>query len=341
MATLTPILWKTGQLSLLDQRLLPQQQAWVHCTNARQVAEAITAMVVRGAPAIGIAAAYGMALAAGSGEDLQQAHQRLAASRPTAVNLFWALSRCQQLIEKNAEQHKVSPTLGDALEDLAIAIHHEDQQLCAAIAQHGADHIGECSAVYTHCNTGALATGGVGTALGIIHALVQRQKVERIFAGETRPWLQGARLTTYELTQMGAPFELVCDSAAAHTMANRSVDWLIVGADRITANGDTANKIGTHQLAIVAKALGVKVMVAAPSTSIDLSLATGAEIEIEQRAADEIRTLQGNAIAPEGCPVFNPAFDVTPASLIDAIVTEKGVISPVSSKTLAQQLKTS
>lgn len=319
--------WRERQLVLLDQRVLPNTIHYITCTNSKEVAEAISNMVVRGAPAIGIAAAYGMAMAVRNNEDLQLASQQLAQSRPTAVNLFWALERVQDYIQAD------EGNLIEALEQLAIEIHQEDAMLCDAIAKHGADAImaepsNQSVTIYTHCNTGALATGGVGTALGVIHELYNRQSIKQVFAGETRPWLQGARLTAFELNQHNIPFQLVCDSAAAHTMKTKSIDWLIVGADRIAANGDTANKIGTFQLALIAKQLGVKVMVAAPTTTIDFSIKTGAAIEIEQRSAKEVSQLNGQSISIDDCPAFNPAFDITPQDLIDVIVTEKGVFKP-------------
>jgi methylthioribose-1-phosphate isomerase len=325
--------WQQQHLRLLDQRYLPHQQQYIDCFNAADVADAIRAMVVRGAPAIGIAAAYGYALEALHGGDLQHAYQRLAESRPTAVNLFWALERMAALSHAGPEQ----------LVAEARAIHQQDIADNLAMAQFGASLLGEHSRVYTHCNTGALATGGHGTALGVIRSAWADGKISQVYAGETRPWLQGARLTCWELMQDNIDVQLVCDGAAAHLLQqqrkrNQAIDWIIVGADRIAANGDVANKIGTYSLAVLARHHGAKVMVVAPSSSFDLTLASGDDIVIEQRPASEVTELQGQAIAPEGCQALNPSFDITPAELITAIVCEQGVIPAPSRDTLAALL---
>ena len=308
--------WRGQSLHLLDQRVLPHTHTVHDYTTAAAVADAIRDMVVRGAPAIGIAAAYGYALDALNGRDLQAAYKVLAESRPTAVNLFWALERMAGL--GTDDPH--------ALVAEARKIHEEDIAANLAMGQFGASLIHEGSRIYTHCNTGALATGGHGTALGIIRTAFADGKVTQVYAGETRPWLQGARLTAWELMQDNIPVKLVCDGAAAQLFRAGGADWVIVGADRITANGDVANKIGTYSLAVLAKHHGMKVMVAAPTTTFDLTLDNGAAIPIEQRPMSEVTSLNGQQIAPQGCEAINPSFDVTPAELIDAIVTEKGVV---------------
>lgn len=311
------VLWQHNSLHLLDQRALPHQHLSISCQTAAETAQAIQNMVVRGAPAIGIAAAYGYALDALAGRDLQAAYRVLAKSRPTAINLFWAL-------ERMASADHSSP---QALVAEARRIHQEDLQGNLAMAQFGASVIGENSKVYTHCNAGALATGGHGTALGVIRTAWADGKLVHVYAGETRPWLQGARLTAWELQQEGIPSSLVCDGAAAQLFRREKIDWLIVGADRITANGDVANKIGTYSLAVLAKHHGVKVMVAAPGSTFDLTLSNGDEIPIEQRPMDEVTSIRGKPIAPIDFAAENPSFDVTPAELIDVIATEKGLIS--------------
>ncbi len=308
--------WRGQSLHLLDQRVLPHTHTVHDYTTAAAVADAIRDMVVRGAPAIGIAAAYGYALDALNSRDLQAAYKVLAESRPTAVNLFWALERMAGL--GTDDPH--------ALVAEAKKIHEEDIAANLAMGQFGASLIHEGSRIYTHCNTGALATGGHGTALGIIRTAFADGKVTQVYAGETRPWLQGARLTAWELMQDNIPVKLVCDGAAAQLFRAGGADWVIVGADRITANGDVANKIGTYSLAVLAKHHGMKVMVAAPTTTFDLTLDYGAAIPIEQRPMSEVTSLNGQQIAPQGCEAINPSFDVTPAELIDAIVTEKGVV---------------
>lgn len=324
-ASFHAIEWHNQQLHLLDQRVLPHQHQVLSYTSAIDVADAIRDMVVRGAPAIGITAAYGYALDALAGRDLEAAYKVLAESRPTAVNLFWALERMASL--GTSDPH--------ALVAEAKKIHQEDIEANLAMGQFGAALIPEGASVYTHCNTGALATGGHGTALGIIRSAFADQRIEQVYAGETRPWLQGARLTAWELMQDDIPVKLVADGAAAQLFRQGNISWVIVGADRIAANGDTANKIGTYSLAVLAKHHGVKVMVAAPTTTFDLSIASGADIPIEQRPASEVTSLNGQAIAPEGCDAINPSFDVTPSDLIDAIITEKGMILEPSAETVA------
>lgn len=314
---LTPLRWVDNQLLVLDQRLLPLQTQWLHCRGHAEVADAIAVMAVRGAPAIGLAGAYGLALAAREGVSLQQAARTLAAARPTAVHLQWALDALQAAVPSG----EPSAVLAEAQR-----LHAEDADLNLAMARHGAALLSADCRVMTHCNTGALATGGWGTALGVIRVAHATGRLREVLAGETRPWLQGARLTAWELQQEGIPFRLVADGAMAWAMHSLRPDWVIVGADRIAANGDTANKIGTYSLATLARAHGVKMMVVAPVATIDWSLEDGRGIPIEERGADELTRVQGRSVAPQGAQAWNPVFDVTPAHLIDVIVSEKGVL---------------
>ena len=317
-----PIIWADDRLRLLDQRLLPLQERTVECRNAADVARAIHDMVVRGAPAIGIAAAYGLVLAAQRGDSYDNADAVLAASRPTAVNLRWALRRMRGVWEK-------SPNATALLKE-AKRIHEEDLAQNLKMGELGAALLPRRATVITHCNTGALATGGHGTALGVVRSAYAQGRIAQVYSTETRPWLQGARLTAWELQREKIPAKLIADSAAAHVMAREKVDWVIVGADRIAANGDTANKIGTYMLAITAKHHGVKFMVVAPSGTFDLNCPNGAAIPIEDLGARELTEFRGETVAPAGMAALNPVFDVTPAELIDAIVCERGVISPVT-----------
>ncbi len=321
--------WRGDALELLDQRWLPEQQTWLRCTCAAEVAEAIRDMVVRGAPAIGIAAAFGVVLAARAGYASHGAGwreaavadlDRLVAARPTAVNLAWAVRR---MVGGFAD---LSGDPEPALLAQACAIHDADLAANHAMAAHGAALIAPGSKVATHCNTGALATGGHGTALGVIRTAHAQGRISEVFVDETRPWLQGARLTAWELQQDGIPARLVVDGAAAWLFARLRPAWLIVGADRIAANGDTANKIGTYTAALAARAHGARVMVVAPRSTFDAATPTGAAIEVEERPALELTRLGSQLIAPEGFAAWNPVFDVTPAGLIDAIVCEHGVI---------------
>lgn len=327
--TIRAVAWVENQLHLLDQRVLPQQKNTLCLSHARDVAQAIKDMVVRGAPAIGIAAAYGVVLAARDAmarapaawqQEIKDDLLALEQSRPTAVNLFWALKRMQRAIEA-AVADPVAALLAEAR-----LIHEEDIAANRRMGALGAELIAAGSGILTHCNTGSLATGGYGTALGVIRSAYATGKVTQVYADETRPWLQGARLTAWELVQDRIPVTLLADSAAAYLMKLGKVHWIIVGADRITANGDVANKIGTYSLAVNAKRHGVKFMVAAPISTVDLQLASGEEIPIEQRPADEVLNHGGRRIAAEGAQAWNPSFDVTPAELIDAIVTERGVV---------------
>jgi methylthioribose-1-phosphate isomerase len=298
--------------------LLPAEERWIDCRDAEQVTQAIRDLVVRGAPAIGIAAAWGVAMAALQGATLEPVLATLRAARPTAVNLMWALDRMKKRIAAGAD--------ADALVREAQAIQDEDLAANRHMGELGASLITAGSGVLTHCNTGSLATAGYGTALGVMPAGDAAGRIARVYAGETRPWQQGARLTMWELVRDGIPAQLVADSAAAHLMKSGAVQWVIVGADRIAANGDTANKIGTYQLAIAAKYHGVKVMVVAPSSTVDMATGSGEEIEIELRDATELLSTAGKRTVVDGAQAWNPVFDVAPAELIDAIVTERGVI---------------
>ncbi|HLU61123.1 MAG TPA: S-methyl-5-thioribose-1-phosphate isomerase [Gammaproteobacteria bacterium] len=320
---LSPLRWENGVLMVLDQRALPGRTEWLVARSADDVVVAIRDMAVRGAPAIGIAAAWGVVLAAHSGgrEGVVAALPRLAAARPTAVNLHWALERMEGVLGRAPEAE-----LATALEAEARLIQEEDLAQNRRMAELGAAFIAPGARVLTHCNTGALATAGIGTALGVIREAHRQGKLAAVYATETRPWMQGARLTIWELSQEGIPATLITEGAAGQLMQREGIDWLIVGADRITANGDTANKIGTYSLAVLAKAHGAKVMVVAPGSTIDLRLPDGGSIPIEQREAAEILRAAGLTEAPPGIAVSNPAFDVTPALMIDVIVTERGAV---------------
>ena len=324
-----PLRWTGDALELLDQRKLPFATEYVTCTTSDEVAAAIRALVVRGAPAIGIAAAWGVVLAERAVDAidvdeaaarLEPALQRLNAARPTAVNLAWALARMRAALARADGNWR------QVLENEAHAINSEDLAANRHMGVMGAALIEPGSGVLTHCNTGSLATAGFGTALGVIRAGVAQGRIAHVFAGETRPWLQGARLTAWELQQDGIDATLIADSAAAHLMKTGKVQWVIVGADRICANGDVANKIGTYQLAIAAKHHGVSVMVVAPSSTVDMQTASGDLIDIEERDSSELHAISGTRTVAEGIVGWNPVFDVTPHTLIDAIVTEKGVI---------------
>ena len=324
-----PIRWHDGVLSLLDQRKLPFSVQYLDCSDSHSVAQAIRDLVVRGAPAIGIAAAFGVVLAAGdveasTGPAAMQAMEtritQLNAARPTAVNLMWAIARMRAVLARSGAEWR------QALESEAVAIEREDLAANRHMGELGAQLIAPGSGVLTHCNTGSLATAGFGTALGVIRAGVAMERIERVYAGETRPWLQGARLTVWELREDGIPATLIADAAGAHLMKTGVVQWLIVGADRICANGDTANKIGTYAHAISARHHGVKVMVVAPASTVDMATADGEDIHIEERDGAELLSMSGVRTVADGVAAFNPVFDVTPAGLIDALVTERGVI---------------
>ncbi|MBL8060088.1 MAG: S-methyl-5-thioribose-1-phosphate isomerase [Chthonomonas sp.] len=310
--------WRNGALHLLDQRFLPNREEWVVFHDWAGVAEAIRDMVVRGAPAIGVTAAYGMALAARAGDDLMVASAGLRASRPTAVNLFWALDRIEALRTTDA-----SAILAEA-----VSIDDEDLQMNLAIGKFGAELVPLGAGILTICNTGSLATSGHGTALGIIRSAFAKDPSITVFSCETRPRQQGLRLTAWELMKDNIPFKSIADSAAASLMALGKIDLVVVGADRIACNGDSANKIGTYALAIAAKYHGIPFYVAAPSSTIDIEIADGRQIPIEERDGAEITMIEGVQVAPAGCPTWNPGFDVTPNELITAIVTEQGLFNP-------------
>ncbi len=321
-------------LYMLEQRALPSQQRYLTLTSCAAVATGIRDMVVRGAPAIGIAAAYGMVLAAAEARELPAepyrramtaAATQLEATRPTAVNLSWAVTQC--LTRASAHAHQSGTTRWHDIAALARAIHRREVRACQVLGKHGAAAWGTPARVMTHCNAGALATGGYGTALGVIRAAAARGPL-RVWACETRPYLQGARLTSWELHQDGIEVTVIADSMAAAVMAQGRVDAIVVGADRIAANGDVANKIGTYGLACVAKHHQLPLYVAAPWSTVDMRCANGGAIPIEQRAAAELTHLGERRVVPAGVTVENPAFDVTPAALVTAIVTERGVVAP-------------
>jgi methylthioribose-1-phosphate isomerase len=338
---LPTIAWRGRSVIMIDQRKLPGQEAYVRCSTYIQVAQAIEKMVIRGAPAIGIAAAYGialgaMALSAGTGRsldrDFEKIYQRLERTRPTARNLFWALERMRAVYER-VRQHGLR-AIRTALLEEAKAIEREDSETNHAIGRHGQALLLDGWTILTHCNAGGLATAEYGTALGVIRAAVAEGKRVRVFADETRPFLQGARLTVWELDKDGVPVVLITDSMAGWFLRRGDVDVVIVGADRIARNGDTANKIGTYSLAVLAKENGVPFYVAAPMSTVDPTIADGGGIPIEERSPDEIREVAGRLITLPYAEVRNPAFDVTPAAYITAIITERGVCRPPFEKSL-------
>lgn len=321
--------WTDRGLRLLDQRLLPAREEYLLLTDAPAVAQAIRDLVVRGAPAIGITAAYAVVLSVHT--HLQDAPadwrravasdmQTLAAARPTAVNLVWALTRMQTVLDAAGD----APVA--ALLETARAIHADDIRANRRMGDAGAALIRPGDAVLTYCNTGTLATGGYGTALGVVRSAWAGGKLEAVYAGETRPWLQGARLTAWELVRDGIPVTLITDNAAAFLMQQGKVQWVITGADRVTANGDVINKIGTYSLAVACRYHGVKMMVAAPLSTLDMAMPDGRQVVIEERPASEILTLAGQPVAASGAAAWNPVFDMTPAALVDYLVTEAGVI---------------
>lgn len=325
----------TGVLRLLDQRVLPGQTTYLDFTDYREVATAIRDMVVRGAPAIGVTAAYGMALAGLASTatsldelraELAQADAVLRASRPTAVNLFWALDHMQTIT--HAADIQTADALKQRLVTAAQTLAAADAEICRRMGYNGAALVPPTATIIHHCNTGSLAATDYGTALGVIRAAHEQGKNVHVLVDETRPRLQGARLTSWELKEQGIPHQVIVDGASGHFMRRVGVDLCVVGADRIAANGDTANKIGTYNLAVVAKANGVPFYVVAPTSTVDLATPHGDLIEIEERAPGEITHIEGQQITPDAVAVGNPAFDVTPAAFITAIVTEKGVIYP-------------
>jgi methylthioribose-1-phosphate isomerase len=338
---LPTIAWRGRSVIMIDQRKLPGQETYVRCSTYIQVAQAIEKMVIRGAPAIGIAAAYGlalgaMAMTAGTGRsldrDFEKVYQRLERTRPTARNLFWALERMKAVYER-ARQHGLRAIRSALLEE-AKAIEREDSETNRAIGRHGQALLRDGWTILTHCNAGGLATAEYGTALGVIRAAVAEGKRVRVFADETRPFLQGARLTVWELDKDGVPVVLITDSMAGWFLRRGDVDAVVVGADRIARNGDTANKIGTYSLAVLAKENGVPFYVAAPMSTVDPTIGDGGGIPIEERSPDEVREVAGRLVTLPYAEVRNPGFDVTPASYITAIITERGVCRPPFNRSL-------
>ncbi len=350
MQTIETLAWEDdvdGRLVLIDQTRLPLEIVLFVCENVDLVWEAIKSLRVRGAPAIGIAAAYGVCLglqAVGDDDEsaffarLEKVSDYLVGSRPTAVNLSWALERMKNKAQQLRQQEAGVAAIRTGLLAEARAIHDEDRAMCHAIGRHGAELLTDGWGVLTHCNAGGLATSEYGTALAVFFAAQDQGKQLHVFVGETRPLLQGARLTTWELAERGIATTLICDSMAAHVMMEGHVQAVVTGADRIAANGDTANKIGTYALAVLARAHDIPFYIAAPSSTFDLSLATGEDIPIELRGAEEITHGFGRQTAPDGINVYNPAFDVTPAVLISGIITERGVIQTVCGEQIAAHL---
>jgi len=315
--------WTPDGVVMIDQTRLPREQVFVTCKTYEEVADAIRRMVIRGAPAIGVAAAMGVALGVRQGADFETICETLGSTRPTAVNLFWAIERMKKLHEslQGATQEDVAAKMAEE----AQQIREDDIAICKAIGQHGAELVPDGKAVLTHCNAGALATAGYGTALGVIRAAIASGKKIEVFADETRPFLQGARLTAWELQQDGIPTTLITDNMAGYFLRSGRIGCVVVGADRIAANGDVANKIGTYSVAVLAKENNVPFYVAAPISTFDLSIPTGNSIPIEERSPEEVTHLGGVQIAPDGIHAENPAFDVTPHRYITAIICEKGV----------------
>jgi len=338
----TAFKWTGDCLLLLDQRKLPHEETWVSCKTAEEVAEAIRSMVTRGAPLIGITAAFGVVLAAQQAKrkglaiqtELERASQILLAARPTAVNLSWAVNRMMGVAREFANL-----SIDDfvaRLEEEAVAIYREDYEANRRIGENGASLLPNDCQVLTHCNTGALAVSDLGTALGVIKTAYKQSKVRFVWVDETRPFLQGSRLTAWELLKEGIPFKIIVDGAAGWVMQKGWVDAVIVGADRITRNGDVANKIGTYTLAVLAKNHGIPFYVAAPTSTLDISLPSGEHIPIEERDESEVLGWHGVRVAPENARAFNPSFDVTPSEFVTAIITEKGVAFPPFEESLAK-----
>jgi methylthioribose-1-phosphate isomerase len=326
---------------MIDQRLLPAREVYVRCRDHREVADAIKSMVIRGAPAIGVAAAMGLALGVRGSKaeggalraEFEAMCRDLAATRPTAVNLFWAIERMKRRFEATPGASRA--VLADAMAEEARTIEREDLEACEAMGDHGAGLLPQDVRVLTHCNAGALATAGYGTALGVIRSAAKAGKVRAVFADETRPYLQGARLTAWELVREGIPTTLIADNMAGHLMARGEIDAVIVGADRIARNGDVANKIGTYTVAVLARENGLPFYVAAPVSTFDLDMASGEGIPIEERPAAEVTHHADRLLAPDGVSVRNPAFDVTPHRYVTAIICERGVARPPYTESLA------
>ncbi len=336
--------WLGDKVRILDQTRLPHEEVYLELSDYHSIASAIVELKIRGAPAIGVVTGYGMALGALKIESksreeflerFQEVISTIAATRPTARNLFWAIDRMQKVIAASQDTGQIK----QALVAEAIKIHSEGVEADEKLSRHGAELIRDNFTILTHCNTGALATGGYGTALGVIKKAKEQGKNIKVLATETRPLLQGARLTTWELKQANIPYSLITDSMAGYFMSREQVDCVIVGADRIAANGDTANKIGTYTLAVLAKENGIPFYVAAPTTTLDMTLDKGIDIPIEQRSLEEVTRVQGVSIAPEGTQALNPAFDVTPHRYITAIITENGIIREPYGEGLREVLK--
>ena len=340
--------WQDDAVALLDQRVLPGEERYLHLRDVEAVARAIEDLAVRGAPAIGCTAALGLALAAqisaaGTPEelvaDVEAAAERLARTRPTAVNLFWALDRIRSWLARTAAGSASTQALRDDILIEARALVDEDVEICRGLGAEGVALVPDGARILTHCNAGALATGGYGTALGVVRAAAEAGRRVSVLAGETRPFLQGARLTAWELDRDGIPVEVITDNMAAHFMHAGEVDLVIVGADRVAANGDVANKIGTYGLALLARAHDLPFYVAAPCSTIDPDTASGDTIPIEERGREEVADFGGRPVVPDGVAVRHPAFDVTPASLVSAIVTERGIARAPFEASLAALLR--
>jgi len=323
--------WTDAGVVMIDQRILPTEETYITCKDYLEVADAIQTMVIRGAPAIGVAAAMGFAIGVQKASDegldaqVEEISKVLAATRPTAVNLFWAIERMKRLYGVLRTQGVELPALRQRLIDEAKEVLRDDIEINKAMGRHGAALLPQGAVVMTHCNAGALATGGYGTALGVIRAAIESGNPVAVMANETRPFMQGARLTVWELQQDSIPVTLLTDNMAGHTLKSGKIGAVVVGADRIAGNGDVANKIGTYSVAVLAKENGVPFYVAAPISTLDMSLTSGDQIPIEQRASEEVTHIRGQQIAPTGTEVINPAFDVTPNKYVTAIITEKGV----------------
>ena len=341
---LPTIAWEGDSIVMVDQRKLPAVETYVRCGTVNEVAKAIKTMVIRGAPAIGVCAAMGIALGAARSKatgtkqfttEFQRTCDQLAATRPTAVNLFWAIEKMKHAFSQGALAGESVDQLKARLRLEADRIHNEDVASCRAIGVHGAALVPDEACILTHCNAGALATAGYGTALGVIRGAVDAGRKVRVLADETRPFLQGARLTAWELVKDGIDTTVITDNMAGAIMREGSIDLVVVGADRIAANGDTANKIGTYSVAVLAKEHGIPFYVAAPWSTIDLATADGSGIKIEERNAREVTHVGSNQLVPEGAKVRNPSFDVTPCKFITAIITERGIFRPPFLTTLA------
>ena len=345
---LPTIAWDDDAVVMIDQRKLPAAEVYVSCKTAAQVAKAITTMVIRGAPAIGVAAAMGIALgmrrskATGTKQfttEFQKTCDLMAGTRPTAVNLFWAIERMKRVFAGAAQSGSSVAEIKQSLEREARQIHDEDVASCRALGAHGAELVPDDARVLTHCNAGALATAGFGTALGVIRAAIEQGKKVAVLADETRPFLQGARLTAWELVKDGIDTTVITDNMAAAVMRLDRVDLVVVGADRIAANGDVANKVGTYGVAVLAKEHGIPFYVAAPLSTVDMDTPDGSGIPIEERPAREVTHVGSARLTPEGAQIRNPAFDVTPAQYVSAIITERGIARPPYSTSLAELCK--